>query len=234
VSGATGGFIFGGPIGAGLGAGIAGAASLLGLTSNTRASRMQELDDVQALADALKYKEATELADEYEARDRRFTLRKKSSAYYAYTEGAYLGEVAGFNDVTGSLSPAERSYVRRMMLNMHKEDIEKIAPLLPAHTRGLFLSYATGEVPDTSIYQKYITDARRVVEGAPLRFRSDDIIYKTLQTRGLDAHELGLGWTQQVNRVKYMENVRGMDIPTLDEDPGYPGFIPKFGSVVRL
>lgn len=234
MSGATGGFIFGGPIGAGLGAGAAGVASLFGLTSNTRASRMQELDDVQVLADALKYKEATDLEEEYAAEDRRFTLRRKGSAYYNYTEGANLGEVSGFNDVAGSLSSAERSYVRRMMQNMHKEDIEKIAPLLPTHAQGMFISYATGQAPDTSGYQKYMTDSRRIVEGAPLQFRSDDMVYKTLQSRGLDAHGLGLGWAQQVNRVKYMENSRGMDVPTLNQDPGYPGFIPSFGAVARL
>ena len=195
---------------------------------------MQELDDVQVLADALKYKEATDLEEEYTAEDRRFTLRRKGSAYYNYTEGANLGEVSGFNDVTGSLSSAERSYVRRMMQNMHKEDIEKIAPLLPTHAQGMFISYATGQAPDTSGYQKYMTDSRRIVEGAPLQFRSDDMVYKTLQSRGLDAHGLGLGWAQQVNRVKYMENSRGMDIPTLNQDPGYPGFIPSFGAVARL
>jgi hypothetical protein len=233
MSGATGGFIFGGAIGAGLGAGISGLSSLFGLTSNSRASRLKELDDVQVLADALKYKESEELDQEYAANDRRFTLRKKSSAYYNYTEGAMIGEASGFNDVTGALSSNERSYVRRMMQNMYKEDVEKIAPLLPTHAQGLFLSYAGGAPADTSHYQQYMTDSRRVIEGAPLQFRSDDMVYKTLVSRGLDAHGLGLGWAQQVNRVKYLEN-KGNDIPSLNQDAGYPGVIPGFGALGRL
>lgn len=233
ISGATGGFLFGGPIGAGLGAGAFGLASLFGMTSNTRASRLEELDNVQVLADALKYKESSELENEYTGNDRRFGLRKKSSAYYNYTEGAMLGEATGFNDVTGSLSSNERSYVRRMMQNMYKEDVEKIAPLLPTHAQGLFLSYAGGAPADTSHYQQYLSESRRVIEGAPLQFRSDDMVYKTLVSRGLDAHGLGLGWAQQVNRVKYLEN-KGNDIPSLNQDAGYPGIVPGFGALNRL
>ena len=78
-----------------------------------------------------------------------------------------------------------------------------------------------------------MTDSRRIIEGAPLQFRSDDMVYKTLVSRGLDAHGLGLGWTQQVNRVKYLEN-KGNDIPSLNQDAGYPGVVPGFGALGRL
>jgi hypothetical protein len=229
MSGATGGFIFGGPIGAGLGGAGAGLASLLGLTSNERSSRWEKLDDIQVMADALKFKEIEQLDEQQIGSERRFTLRKKQSAYYNYTQG-YVEGPSGANDVIGSVGAAEKSYVKRILQNMYKEDAESIAGLLPQQARPIFDSYVNQTQLDTSSYSKYLSDSRRVVQGAPLQFRSDDMVYKTLQNQGYNAHDLSLGWKQQINRVKYIEQ-QGNDIPDLGDDQGYPGLVPTFASL---
>lgn len=229
MSGATGGFIFGGPIGAGLGAAGAGLASLLGATSNERSTRWEKLDHIQVMADALKFKEIEQMDEAQVGTERRFTLRKKQSAYYNYTQGYQEGP-SGANDILGSVNASEKSYVKRILQNMYKEDVEQIGALLPEHARPFLDSYANQTQLDTSGYSKYASDARRIVQGAPLKFRSDDMVYKTLQNQGYNAHDLSLGWKQQINRVKYIEQ-QGNDIPDLQADTGYPGLIPNFGAI---
>jgi hypothetical protein len=229
MSGATGGFIFGGPIGAGLGAAGAGLASLLGATSNERSTRWEKLDQIQVMADALKFKEIEQMDEAQVGTERRFTLRRKQSAYYNYTQGYQEGP-SGANDIIGSVSASEKSYVKRILQNMYKEDVDQVSALLPEHARPFLDSYANQTQLDTSGYSKYMSDARRIVQGAPLKFRSDDMVYKTLQNQGYNAHDLSLGWKQQINRVKYIEQ-QGNDIPDLQTDTGYPGLIPNFGTI---
>jgi hypothetical protein len=113
---------------------------------------------------------------------------------------------------------------------MYKEDVDQVSALLPEHARPFLDSYANQTQLDTSGYSKYMSDARRIVQGAPLKFRSDDMVYKTLQNQGYNAHDLSLGWKQQINRVKYIEQ-QGNDIPDLQTDTGYPGLIPNFGTI---
>lgn len=229
ISGATGGFIFGGPIGAGVGALSAGLSAAMGVTTSERSSRWEQLDRVHAMADALKYKEIEQMDESEMGSERRFTLRRKSSIYYNYTQGTQEGPV-GANDVVGSVNPAERSYVRRIMQNLYKEDVEGLGNLMPEYSKGLLDSYATGQAVDTSKYSSYMSQSRRVIDGAPLKFRSDDMIYKTLQNQGYQATDLSLGWKQQINRVRYIES-QGNDIPDLTQDPGYPGIVPRFSTL---
>jgi hypothetical protein len=229
MSGATGGFVFGGAIGAGLGAAGAGLASLLGATSNERSSRWQKLDQIQVMADALKFKEIEQMDEAQVGTERRLTLRRKQSAYYNYTQGYQEGP-SGANDIVGAVSASEKSYVKRILQNMYKEDVDQFSALLPEHARPFLNSYVNQTGVDTSSYSQHLSEARRIVQGAPLQFRSDDMVYKTLQNQGYNATDLSLGWKQQINRVRHIEQ-QGMDIPDLQHDPGYPGLIPNFSSL---
>lgn len=229
MSGATGGFIFGGPVGAGIGAVGAGFASLLGATNNERSTRWEKLDQIQVMADALKFKEIEQMDEAQVGTERRFTLRRKQSAYYNYTQGYQEGP-SGANDIIGAVSASERSYVKRILQNMYKEDVGEFSALLPEHARPFLDSYANQTQLDTSSYSKHLSDARRVVQGAPLQFRSDDMVYKTLQNQGYNATDLSLGWKQQINRVRHIEQ-QGLQIPDLQHDPGYPGIVPNFAAL---
>lgn len=231
ISGATGGFIFGGPVGMGIGAVAAGMSSFLGISKSERSGRWQDLDRINAMSDALKYKELEQLDAEQEGSERRFNLRRKGSIYYNYTQGTQEGP-AGVNDVVASVSPAERSYVRRVMQNLYKEDVEGLGNLMPEYSRGLLNSYANQQTVDTTAYSSYLSDARRIIQGAPLKFRSDDMVYKTLQNQGYQATDLSLGWKQQINRVRYIES-QGNEIPDMMGDPGYPGIVPGFSALRR-
>lgn len=231
ISGATGGFIFGGPVGAGLGALAAGMSSYIGLSKSERSSRWEELDKIQVMSDALKYKELEQLDEQQVGSERRFNLRKKSSIYYNYTQGWQDGP-AGVNDIVGSVNPAERSYVRRIMQNLYKEDVEGLGNLLPEYSRGLLNSYANQQAVDTTAYSSHLSEARRIIDGAPLKFRSDDMVYKTLQNQGYQATDLSLGWKQQINRVRYIES-QGNEVPDMMADQNYPGIVPGFSQLRR-
>lgn len=229
ISGATGGFLFGGPIGAGIGSAVAAVSAMTGATRNERGDRWKELDQVQVLADIIKYKEIQDIDSSQVGTERRITIRKKQSAYYNYTQGYQEGP-SGVNDIVGALSPAERYYVKRILRNIYKEDVEQFRNLLPEYARPMLDSYVNQTPLDTSAYSEYLSQASKIVNGAPLQFRSDDLVYKIMQDKGLQATDLSIGWKQQVNRVKYME-AAGMEIPNITEDQNYPGIIPRFGGL---
>jgi hypothetical protein len=214
VSGAVGGAIFGGPVGATILATGSFLGSLAGVTSNTRAARWQDVDQVMQEADAVRYAQYMKIYNE--------TGDKSALRQAKYTAAnTYGGNLPGsFQKITQAINPNERKYVKKALLNMYAEDVDEMMPLLPEYMRPMFASkYGVqgsdyGEVRDQSMRLR--NNALR----APLQFSADDMQYVTMSNEGMNAHDVGSGFYQQSNRMRYLRNigVRAMSTREATED----------------
>lgn len=221
LSAGFGGALLGGPIGAALGAGAGIVSSVTGLTDNSRSARLQELDRIQESADLLRYTEATALQSQLVGKERSLTLRRNQAMYNVYG----TKEVAGYRDVLTGMSQGERKYVKAVMDNLYAEDVTSIAKLMPQASAPLFQSWATGDRIDSSYYAGRAENIKQTVQGLPLQFSSDDVVYNTMNEMGVRATDAGLGFYAQANRVRYM-NATGANVPTMNMTPNGFSMIP--------
>lgn len=198
ISGAVGGAIFGGPVGATVLSAFSGMASLVGLTENRRAERWEQIDEITAKSDALKYEQMMKI---YEETGSESALRK---AGYTAT-GVYAeGEVGSYMRVAMPLNPNERKYVKRIMENMYAEDVGQIRDLLPQHIQPVFESQF-GNMTDYGATANKMAKYRTAAASIPLDFSYGDVQYQTMASAGFDAHDAGIGWFEQSNRIRYLE-----------------------------
>ena len=224
ISGATGGAIFGGPIGSLVGGGAAGLSALFGISSNTRASRWENIDRMAAAADMLRYKELVQMNADMTSTQPTLRHRAERTAH-----GAYIGaQSAGYMNVLGASNKAERKYIKSIMNNLYAEDIDKTAALMAPEVGTLFRSYATNSTIDRSQHMRTVNRYKKDIQGMPLDFRTDDVVYQTMQNEGYNAHDMSLGWFRQANRIKRLNN-GGSEINVL---PGYSttNYMPNFNT----
>jgi len=210
ISGSVGGAIFGGPIGATMLGAASAAAAMTGVTDNTRARRWEEIDELYARTDAVKYNQMMTIFNETGDKN---ALRK---AKYTAT-GTYLnGEVGSYMRASQSLAPPDRRFVKRIMENMYEEDIGKISQMLPEHVKPMFMTQY-GRERDYGAVTNQMAKYRGQAAGIPLAFRSEDIVYSTMEQSGYNAHDVGQGWYDQANRIRYLEAI-GQGPPIMPQE----------------
>lgn len=205
VSFATGGFIFGGSslasVISGTAGGIyAGTRNVLGLERTIPKSREEERD-IAATFDAIKYKKNEMLY--YQTMDDTYKRRMKNTLTYLNT-----ASIVDDNMIYRASDQPEKKYIREIMKLGTEQERAHALRIMPDLYKGVLSKYWTGSNPNESINMEVPEEEWY---GYDQRVDLRDIKLKELKNHALDYHSQGLGFHRQMNKLKNMPEISGLE-----------------------
>jgi intein/homing endonuclease len=211
LSGATAGFLMGGPLGAAVG-GFGGTAwSLTGA---------QFMDHGSYIPGDIKKQRQIMAAADIAERDRYQMLYEQTG----YNEYLYRmrNTIAGAMELNQPMTSGrmisvankpERMYMKGILDDLNTENLQEARALLPQNISALLDRNVgiRGDVRPEDYTGGYFVESGDVVN---TQVPIEDIVVKTMQLEGLNAKDVGLGWQRTLRRMNTMKEV-GIEAPAM-------------------
>lgn len=206
LSGATAGFIFGGPMGGALGA---AAGSVYSATigqmvhkSGWIPEEVQKQRQIMMAADIAEHQRYRELYDATGYNEYKYRMRN------TITDALESNQPLTVERIAKLANKPDKYYVRQILSGVTTDNIKEARRLLSPEVSAL-MDRSLGGGNDASAQDfagGYNVDPDQVSNyDRPI----EDIVVKTFQREGLDYHKVGLGWNDTIRRMATEERLSG-------------------------